>query len=113
VESSGRLRGNALITSIEGRVIKPLKVKAQYTFSRTSYDVSGLFDLPINNYDLRPEWGRSDFDRWHPFNFAGILDLPLRFRAGSILTLASAGPFDITTGFDDNGNSVVNDRPPG
>src|ERR1044072_373674 len=37
----------------------------------------------------------------------------MQFRIGSILTLASGVPFDITTGFDDNGDSVVNDRPTG
>jgi len=113
VESSGALRGNALITSFQGRIIKPLKVKAQYTLSRTTDDVSGLFDLPSNSNDLRLEWGRSDFDKRHRFNFAGILDLPLQFRVGSILTLASGTPFDITTGFDDNGDSIVNDRAAG
>ncbi|HKP87112.1 MAG TPA: TonB-dependent receptor [Blastocatellia bacterium] len=113
VESSGKMRSDALITSIQGRVIKRLKVKAQYTLSRTTDDVTGLFDLPANNYDLRPERGRSEFDKRHRFNFAGILDLPMQFRVGSILTLASGVPFDITTGFDDNGDSVVNDRPLG
>ena len=76
VESSGTLRGNALVTSFQGRIIKPLKVKAQYTLSRTTDDVSGLFDLPANNYDLRAERGRSEFDKLHRFNFASILDLP-------------------------------------
>ena len=113
IESSGSLRGNALITSYQGRIIKPLKVKAQYTLSRTTDDVAGLFDLPANNFDLRPERGRADFDRRHRFNFAGILDLPWQFRAASLLTLSSGAPFDITTGFDDNGDRVVNDRPLG
>jgi hypothetical protein len=113
VESSGSLRSHALITSFQGRIVKPLKVKAQYTLSRTTDDVAGLFDLPANNNDLRLERGRSDFDKRHRFNFAGILDLPLEFRVGSILTLASGLPFDISTGFDDNGDSVVNDRPLG
>ncbi|HVF92017.1 MAG TPA: TonB-dependent receptor [Blastocatellia bacterium] len=111
VESSGSLRSNALITSFQGRVIKPFKLKVQYTLSRTTDDVAGLFDLPADNYDLRLERGRSEFDKRHRFNLAGILDLPHRFRVGSILTLASGAPFDITTGFDDNGDRVVNDRP--
>ena len=102
-----------MITSFQGRVVKPFKVKAQYTLSRTTDDVSSLFDLPANSLDLRPERGRSDFDKLHRFNFAGILDLPWDFRVGSILTLASGVPFDITTGFDDNGDSIVNDRPIG
>lgn len=113
IESSGTLRGNALITSFQGRIIKPLKVKAQYTLSRTTDDVSSLFDLPANSRDLRLERGRSDFDKLHRFNFAGILDLPWDFRVGSIMTIASSAPFDITTGFDDNGDSIVNDRPVG
>jgi hypothetical protein len=113
VESSGTLRGNALIASLQGRVFKPLKVKAQYTLSRTTDDVSGLFDLPADSNDLRLERGRSDFDKLHRLNFAGILDLPSGFRVGSVLTLASGVPFDITTGFDDNGDSIVNDRPAG
>lgn len=113
VESSGTLRGNALVTSFQGRIIKPLKIKAQYTLSRTTDDVSGLFDLPADNYDLRAERGRADFDKLHRFNFAGILDLPWEFRVGSIVTLASGTPFDITTGFDDNGDRVFNDRPLG
>jgi hypothetical protein len=113
IESSGRLRGNALITTFQGRLIKPLKVKAQYTLSRTTDDVTGLFDLPANSNDLRLESGRSAFDKRHRLNFAGMLDLPKRFRVGSILTLASGVPFDITTGFDDNADRVVNDRPIG
>lgn len=113
IESSGSLRSNALITSLQGRVIKRLKVKAQYTLSRTNDDVTGLFDLPANSNDLRLERGRSVFDKRHRLNFAGILDLPADFRVGSILTLASGTPFDITTGFDDNGDGIVNDRPVG
>ncbi|HKP12816.1 MAG TPA: TonB-dependent receptor, partial [Blastocatellia bacterium] len=97
IESSGSLRGNALVTSFQGRVIKPLKVKAQYTLSRTTDDVADLFDLPANNLDLGPERGRANFDRRHRFNFAGILDLPWQLRAASLLTLSSGTPFDITT----------------
>jgi hypothetical protein len=111
IESSGTLRGNALVTSFQGRIIRPLKIKAQYTLSRTTDDVNGLFDLPANNYDLRLERGRANFDKLHRLNFAGILDLPEQFKIGSVLTLASGIPFDITTGFDDNGDDVVNDRP--
>lgn len=113
IESSATMRGNALITSFQGRVIKPLKIKTQYTLSRTTDDVSSLFDLPANNFDLKLERGRSNFDKLHRLNFAGILDLPMEFRVGSVLTLASGIPFDITTGFDDNGDSIVNDRPIG
>jgi hypothetical protein len=44
---------------------------------------------------------------------ATTADLPWRSRVGALLTANSGLPFNITTGFDDNGDGVVNDRPPG
>ena len=42
-------------------------------------------------------------------------DLPLkgRFRLGTSLRVLSALPYNITTGHDDNGDTVSNDRPDG
>ena len=113
VESSGTLRGNALVATLQGSFTKFFKGRMQYTFSRTTDDTSGPFDLSANSLDLRPERGRSDFDRLHVFNFAGTFDLPHGFRMGTVLTISSGAPFNITTGFDDNGDGIVNDRPPG
>lgn len=86
---------------------------AQYTLSRTIDDTDGPFTLPVNNFDLRPERGRSDLDRRQRFNFAGKFNLPWNMRAGAVLTFATGAPFNITTGFDDNGDGTVNDRPLG
>jgi len=113
VESSASMRSNALSFTFRGRIGNLFKGMAQYTLSRTTDDAGGLFTLPANNYDLRPEWGRADFDRRHRFNLVGRLEFPRGFRLGAVLTLASGAPFDITTGFDDNNDTVANDRPPG
>ena len=43
----------------------------------------------------------------------GIFDLPFNSTFSCILNLASGAPFDITTGYDDNLDTVANDRPPG
>ncbi len=113
IESSGTLRGNALIATLQGSFTRFFKGRIQYTLSRTTDDTSGPFDLPANNLDLRAERGRSDFDRRNRLNFAGTLELPRGFRLGSILTLSSGAPFDIITGADNNRDGVANDRPPG
>src|SRR5206468_8693298 len=47
------------------------------------------------------------------FTFAGFLELPREFSLGSIFSTASGAPFNITTGFDDNGDTTGNDRPAG
>ena len=47
--------------------------------------------------------------------FMSIFNTPLhgRFRLGTSLRVQSALPYNITTGHDDNGDTVSNDRPAG
>ena len=113
VESTASLRSNSLIFSLQGRVKKGFKFKAQYTLSRSDDDTDGALALPADSRNLRPEWGRSSFDMRHRFVLAGTTDLPGAFRLGLMLVANSGTPFNITTGSDDNGDGVANDRPPG
>ena len=113
VESSASLRSNALAVTFRGRAGKFFKGSAQYTLSRSTDDAAGPFSLPADNFKLRPEWGPADFDQRHRFTFAGFLELPREFSLGSIFSTASGAPFNITTGFDDNGDTTGNDRPAG
>src|SRR5262249_13682553 len=114
LESSAVRRGNALSITLQGRVGDRLfKGMVQYTLSRTTDDTSGTFVLPANNYNLRPELGRADFDQRHRLSFVGRLRFPIDFTLGVRLALTTGAPFNITTGFDDNRDTVANDRPPG
>lgn len=113
VESTGLLRSNALIASVQGRVKKAVKFKAQYTLSRSDDNTDGPLVLPADSRNLGLEWGRSSFDMRHRFVLAGTSDLPGAFRLGLMLVANSGTPFNITTGSDDNGDGVANDRPPG
>jgi hypothetical protein len=111
VQSSALLRSNALIASLQGRMFRALKLKAQYTFSKSEDNTEGPLSLPANSRDLGPEWGRSDFDMRHRLVLSGTSDLPANFRMGVVLVANSGRPFDITTGSDDNHDGTVNDRP--
>jgi len=114
VESSASMRSDALSVTFQGRIgARLFRGMAQYTNSRTTNDTGGSFSLPANNFDLRPERGRADFDQRHRFNLSGRLRTPLDFTLGARLALASGVPFNITTGFDDNRDTVANDRPSG
>lgn len=113
VESTGLLRSNALIASLQGRVKKALKFKAQYTFSRSDDNTDGPLALPADSRNLGPEWGRSSFDMRHRFVVAGTAELPAAFKLGLMVVANSGAPFNITTGFDDNDDGIANDRPPG
>ena len=113
VESIGLLRSNAVIASLQGHVKKNLKFKAQYTLSRSDDNTDGPLVLPADSHNLGPEWGRSSFDMRHRLVLAGTADLPAAFRLGLMVVGNSGMPFNITTGSDDNGDGVANDRPPG
>jgi hypothetical protein len=112
VESSASLRSNALAVTLQGKLLNRLKGMTQYTLSRTTDDTNGPFDLPADNYDLRLERGRSNLDKRHRFNFAGTYSLPWDSRIAGVLLLATGPPFDISTGLDNNGDTIINDRPP-
>ena len=44
---------------------------------------------------------------------AVFVTLPNAFQTGLVLSVISGSPFNITTGFDDNSDTVANDRPAG
>jgi hypothetical protein len=112
-ESAGSSRSNSMTLALRLHPRRNFSFYSQYILSRSMDDTSGIYFLPANNFDLHSEWGRSDFDRRHQFNFIGTYDLPRGFRVGAVGRIASGIPFNITTGLDANGDTVFNDRQPG
>jgi len=113
IESTGSLRSHALNLTFRGR-ISQFKGTVRYMLSRSTDDTSGVFDLPADDGDLEAEHGRSDFDRRHRFTTTGVYEFnDAGVRLGTVISLLSGAPYDITTGSDDNGDFVGNDRPAG
>ena len=113
VESTASMRSDALSISLNGQVTSRFKGAAHYTWSKTTDDSSGVFVPPADSGDLAAERGRADDDRRHSLNAVGTWDVGRGFRLGAVAALASGVPFDITTGFDNNGDGLVEDRPVG
>ena len=119
IESAGKMRSHALNVTFHAGA-GAFKGSAIYTYAKTYNDTPGAnangslsFTLPANNYDPGAEWGRADFDIRNSFRLAGVLQLPFGFRVGSMLEVKTGEPYEITTGFDDNGDGDANDRPAG
>jgi hypothetical protein len=113
VESTAFMRGQALTVTWRGRVGKIFQPYAQYVLSKTTDNASRMFSIPANNYDLRPETGPANEDARHRFNMMGVVTLPRGFQTGLVLWVTSGKPYDITTGLDDNNDTLANDRPAG
>ena len=86
---------------------------ANYAYNNQRNDADGAFSLPADSYDLAAEWGRASFIPRHVASAVLNTNLTRSFRLG-VSTQARAGtPYTVTTGRDDNGDSVFNDRPEG
>lgn len=102
--------------SINLNIAKPQKrlfTAFNYFLSKALNEADSAFSLPANNFDLRAERAAAAFDTRHRFFAMVNYQLPLNLRVGTIFQASSATPYNITTGFDDNGDTTSNDRPQG
>jgi len=86
---------------------------ANYSLSKATNDADGPFSLPVDNFNLRAERGSSAMDLRHRFFMMVNTNLFKGLRLGTTFQATSALPYTITTGFDNNGDTVSNDRPAG
>jgi hypothetical protein len=68
---------------------------------------------PAEVDDFSLEWGRAPGDRRHNAFISSFVNMPKGFRLQMTLNASSGAPFNITTGSDNNGDGVLNDRPQG
>jgi hypothetical protein len=84
-----------------------------YTAARSTNEADSAFSLPVDNYDLRAERGPASDDVRHRFSAMANVTLMKRTHWGLFFNYSSATPYNLTTGFDDNQDSSINDRPIG
>lgn len=113
IESTGRLAGHSLDVGLRGNITPYFNGMIQYALGRARNDTNGIAAFPANSYDLAGEWARSDFDVRHRFNLLGTIKAGKYFNLGAGLTLNSGAPYTITTGRDDNRDSLTLERPAG
>ena len=95
------------------RLQQRLFISANYFFGRSIDETDSPFGLPADNYNLAAERGPASGFARHRFMSLANLPLTNRLRLGTSLRLQSGTPYNITTGRDDNGDTVSNDRPAG
>jgi hypothetical protein len=116
IESAAHSRGHALELMLRGRLSRFFNGTIQYTLGRANNNANnagGINALPANSYDLTSEWSRAEFDERHRFNLLSTIEAGDWFNLGLTLSLGSGRPYNLTTGRDDNRDSVANDRPAG
>jgi hypothetical protein len=108
-ESAGLFTQNQLIVNVNSRMSKKVSLFGFYTLGEANGDSDG--GSPMNQYDLRSEWGPSRWDIRHRFFIGGSLIAPLKLTFSPFITGSSGAPYNITTGSDFNGDLIYNARP--
>ncbi len=79
-----------------------------YNGFRTNAENPNIF--PQSTYQQTRDWARPTGSPTHNLFAVIILSLPFKIGSTTNLSLASGAPYDVTSGFDNNGDGVFNDR---
>ena len=112
LESSGTTQGHSFDLKING-YYKGVNIFGNYVLSDITDDFNNALSLPMNNYNLRLERGTSSLNQKHRINIGLTFDLFKKINVSPSYRIESGQPYTITTGEDDNGDLVFNDRPTG
>ena len=111
-ESSASSRAYSANLSYRGQWRK-LQIMGKYTLGRALDSASTMTSMPANNYDANADWARADYDRRQQLNVIGVYALPKGLMSSFVFNAWSGLPYNITTGHDDNHDTVALDRPTG
>jgi hypothetical protein len=84
-----------------------------YSFSRRLNETDSTLGLPADNFNLRAERGPAGDDVRHRITFTTGLALLKGWRLTPTFFYNSPRPYNITTGRDNNSDTVFQDRPSG
>ena len=111
IESSAYLSGHRLMIGIgPAKFVQGLFWNVNYLAMKVTNEADSPFSLPSNNFNLRADRGPAANDLHHLISGFVSKRLPSGFAISTIFQATSALPYNITTGFDDNGDTVINDR---
>jgi hypothetical protein len=123
--SGGIFRQNQLIANVRVNTGKRVSLFGFYTLNYANSNASsggsagGFFSsggtsaasFLSNQYDPLADYGRAAFDVRHRAFIGGNITLPYAFSLRPFIIINSGQPYNLTTGQDNNGDSIFNDRP--
>ena len=110
LESSGNTNENSFEFRVNG-YYKGVNIYTNYQLAKKTSDFSNVLSLPADNYNLRLERGLSNLDQTHKLNINFNFNVLKTITVSPSIRIESGFPYTVTTGRDNNGDTVFNDRP--
>lgn len=113
IESSSFFERSSLEMSYRTNLAKTINLSLNYTLAKSVSESDYIFDLPSDNSDLRRDRSFSDDDKRHQIYSSMSWQIKRNLGLFFTFNVDSPTPYSITTGIDENGDTVFNDRPLG
>lgn len=110
-ESTGRFQQDQLVLGLNSRLSSKVGLSLRYTLGWARSDTDGASSFPSDSSHPELDWGRAGMDVRHRFMLSGRIEAPWGIRLSPLVIVSSGRPFNITTGRDNNADTVFNDRP--
>lgn len=116
-ESAGYFNMTQFILGMRTQLNPALTIFANYVGVKSESNTDCVFNIqggcfPSNSYDINADKGRVPFLARHSFFLGGTLGIPKLKIALNPFIIARTGQFfNITTGFDTNGDRIFRERP--
>ena len=108
--SDGRINQNQLIVTLNSRLGRFGNLFGRYALSKANSNTDGPGTFPARGFDPS-EYSRAGFDVRHRVGIGGTIRLPWYVQLNPLVIISTGAPFNITTGRDDNFDTVFTDRP--
>jgi hypothetical protein len=109
-EATGLARRRELQTSVRGS-LPHSTYSVTYTAAVRRSDTESAASTPADSLNPAGDYGYSNDDRRHRGSISLTVNLPGGMTVSPYATMASGRPFNVTTGSDNNRDTVFNDRP--
>ena len=110
-ESRGSLQQSQWNTNVSSRPHKNLTLSVLYVLNYATSDTDGPATFPANPHDDSNESGRSVLDERQRLVLTTTITAPGQFQFSSSIVARSGTPFNITSGKDTNGDTLLTERP--
>jgi hypothetical protein len=109
--SGGVFNQNQLTVFGRVQTSKRISLFGFYALNSAHGDTSGNGSFVTTPYQIANDYGRTTFDVRSRLFLGGSITLPKLIQMSPFVIGQSGNPYNITTGVDNNGDSVFNDRP--
>jgi hypothetical protein len=109
-QSGGVFRQNQFIVNVRTQISNKFSIFGFYALNGANSNANGADSFPTDSVNSKTDYGRALFVQKHRIFMFGNWQAPFGINLSPFLSVNSGSYYNITTGQDNNGDSIINDR---